>query len=256
VVEDNENRDHVTALARGLEVIAAFTSQNEQLTLADIAKLVKLSRATVRRYLLTLENLGYVEASGRYFRLSPRVLILAQAYLSSSLLPRVAQPFLERLSSSLDESCLVAILNGDEVIYVARSARKRMTSMVRDVGAHLPAYCTSVGRVLLSNLSEDELDRYLQRAELRAFTPLTIVDKGQLRQELAAVRQQGYSIIDQELEHGLLSLGVPLINSSGRSVAAMSVSTQVTRTGVDRLLDTYLPALRQTTVELRPLLVG
>ncbi len=256
VEEDKQNRDHVVALERGLQVIAAFTNQDEQLTLSDISKVVNLSRATVRRYLFTLEDLGYVEVSGRYFRLSPRVLTLAQAYLSSSLLPRVAQPFLERVSASLDESCLVAILNADEVIYVARSARKRMTSMVRDIGAHLPAYCTSVGRVLLSALSEHELDRYFQRAELRPLTPLTIVDQPRLRQELAAVRRQEYSIIDQELEHGLLSLGVPVLNASGRVIAAMSVSTQTTRTSPQKLLDSYLPVLRRATMELRSLLVG
>src|SRR5271170_5055803 len=167
------SRDQITALARGLSVIRAFSGQDEQMTLADIAKLVHLPRATVRRCLLTLEALGYVEARGRFFRLAPQALTLAQAYLSSSLLPRVALPFLERMSETLSESCSVSVLHEDQVIYVARSTRKRLASLNRDVGTRLPAYCTSMGRVLLAALSEAELDAFLKRVRPERFTRFT-----------------------------------------------------------------------------------
>src|SRR5215472_5277296 len=171
--ERARGRDQITALARGLAVIRAFAGQDEQMTLADLAKVVGLPRATVRRCLLTLEALGYVEARGRLFHLAPQVLTLAQAYLSSSLLPRVALPFLERMSEELGESCSVSVLHDDQVIYVARSTRKRLASLHRDVGTRLPAYCTSMGRVLLANLSEGELDRYLKRSKREPLTRFT-----------------------------------------------------------------------------------
>ena len=141
-----------------------------------MARIVSLPRATVRRCLLTLEKLGYVESSGRFFSLSPQVLTLAQAYLSSSPLPRVAQSFLERVSDTLGESCSLSILHKDEVIYIARSTRKRIGSLHRDVGSHLPAHCTSMGRVLLAALSDKELDAFLATAKLESHTRYTITD--------------------------------------------------------------------------------
>ncbi len=176
-----ERRDYVEALARGLAVMKAFREQADRLTLSDVARLTRLSRASVRRSLLTLQALGYVESQGRYFSLSPQVLTLAQAYLSSSPVPRVAQSFLEKVSETLGESCSLSILHHDEVIYIARSARKRIGSLHRDVGTHLPAHCTSMGRVLLAALSDAELDAFLNATELASFTRYTIVDRSQFR---------------------------------------------------------------------------
>lgn len=254
--DPTESRNYVTALARGLEVIRAFTGHNQQMTLADIARVSDLPRATVRRCLITLQTLGYVESQGRFFSLTPHVLTLAQAYLRSSVLPRVAQPFLERVSEATGESCSASILNGAEVIYVARSSRKRIASLHRDVGTHLPAYCTSMGRVLLAALSPAELDGFLGRAVLEAHTPHTLTDPAPLRAALARVALEGFCVVDQELEIDLRGLAVPLRNGSGRVVAALNISTQAGRTTREEMLSRLLPALRNAAAEMRPLLLG
>src|SRR5262245_38061668 len=214
------DRSFVTALARGLSVMKAFTRQSDRLTLSDVSRLVGLPRATVRRCLLTLERLGYVENSGRFFSLSPQVLTLAQAYLSSSPLPRVAQSFLERASDALGESCSLSILHKDEVIYIARSTRKRIGSLHRDVGSHLPAHCTSMGRVLLAALPEAELTKFFRETKLESFTKNTVIDVPSLRGILERVSRQGYCLVDQELEPDLRSLAVPVHNAAGRITAA------------------------------------
>ena len=251
-----ERSSFVTALARGLAVMRAFDAQRPQLTLAELARLVGLPRATVRRCLLTLQELGYVESHGRLFGLSPQVLTLAHAYLSSSTLPRVAQPFVERVSDALDQSCSVSILHGREVIYVARSTRRRMSSLHREVGTHLPAHCTSMGRVLLGALPAPELDALLAGAALPAFTPLTVTDPAVLRDRVAQVRRDGYSIVEEELEIGLRALAVPLCNAAGRPVAAMNVSTQASVTTRTELMRRFLPVMRSAAADMRPLLLG
>jgi IclR family pca regulon transcriptional regulator len=251
-----EDRSYISALARGLAVIRAFRNQSDRLTLSDVARIVDLSRATTRRCLLTLQTLGYVEASGRFFYLSPQVLTLAQAYLSSSPLPRVAQSFLERVSDKLGESCSLSILHKDEVIYIARSTRKRMGSLHRDVGTHLPAHCTSMGRVLLGALSEDEFHAYFAYARLEPFTRNTITDAAALRAIVEKVHRQGYCVVDQELEPELRSLAVPVLNASSRIVAAMNVSAQASKTTKKSLIDDYLPVLREAASSMRPLLIG
>ena len=250
------DRDQVAALARGLAVMRAFSEQNARLTLSDVARLVNLPRASVRRSLLTLQTLGYVESNGRYFALSPQVLTLAQAYLSSSPVPRVAQPFLEKVSERLGESCSLSILHDDEVIYIARSTRKRIGSLNRDVGAHLPAHCTSMGRVLLAALSDAELDQFLAKHQFASFTKHTITDKKELRAAVEKARRNRYSLMDQQLEIDLRSLAVPVQNAGGRTIAAMNVSTRASRTQKKQMLDEFLPLLWETADKMRPLLVG
>ncbi len=246
----------MTALARGLSVMKAFDDQHASLTLSDVARIVGLPRASARRALLTLQSLGYVESSGRLFSLSPQVLTLARAYLASSPVPRVAQGFLENVSESLGESCSLSILHDEEVIYVARSTRKRIGSLHRDVGAHLPAHCTSMGRVLLAALPDSELDDFIAAAKLQSFTPYTTIDKRELRALIQKVRRSGYSLVDQELEIELRSIAVPVQNASGRVIAAMNVSAQASRTGKKQMLDLFLPALRDAAMKMRPLLIG
>jgi IclR family pca regulon transcriptional regulator len=168
----------------------------------------------------------------------------------------VAQGFLENVSETLGESCSLSILHGEEVIYIARSTRKRIGSLHRDVGAHLPAHCTSMGRVLLSALGEPELDAFLARATLASFTPYTITDKNQLREILDKVRRSGYCLVDQELEIDLRSIAVPVHNAGGRVIAGMNVSAQASRTPKKQLLDRFLPALREAAMKMRPLLIG
>jgi IclR family pca regulon transcriptional regulator len=253
---EGKSRAYVTALARGLSVMKAFNEQHASLTLSDVARIVGLPRASARRALLTLQSLGYVESNGRMFNLSPQVLTLARAYLASSPVPRVAQGFLENLSEGLGESCSLSILHGDEVIYIARSTRKRIGSLHRDVGAHLPAHCTSMGRVLLAALPDAQLSAFIAAAKLNSFTPYTAIDKDELRDLMQKVRRNGYSLVDQELEIELRSIAVPVHNAGGRVIAAMNVSAQASRTTKKQMVDRFLPALRDAAMKMRPLLIG
>jgi IclR family pca regulon transcriptional regulator len=251
--EDDPN--FVVALARGLSVIRAFSGQQEKMTLAEVARAVGLSRATTRRFLLTLQALGFVQFSGREFWLAPKVLTLAHAYLSSSLLPRIAPPFLERISEALGESCSVSILSGNEVVYVARSRSRRMSAMARHVGSHQPAYCTSMGRVLLASLSPAELDAYFQAVTLRPYTRHTVTSETDLRAILETVRAQHYAASDQQLEPDLRAIAVPLVDASGRTVAALHATTQASRTTMRQMTSRFLPVLREAAAEMRTLLV-
>jgi IclR family pca regulon transcriptional regulator len=253
---DSKGRSHVESLARGLAVLKAFGDQHAQLTLSDMARIVSLPRASVRRSLLTLQELGYVQSDGRLFSLSPQVLTLARAYLESSPVPRLAQGFLENLSESLGQSCSLSVLHGDEVIYIARSTRRRIGSLHRDVGAHLPAHCTSMGRVLLAALPDSDLDSFLAGAELQSFTPYTVTGKSDLRAILEKVRRNGYCLLDQELEIDLRSIAVPVQSASGRTIAAMNVSAQASRSPKKQLTERFLPALREAAMKMRPLLIG
>jgi IclR family transcriptional regulator, pca regulon regulatory protein len=215
-----------------------------------------MPRASARRALLTLQSLGYINSDGRLFSLSPQILTLARAYLASSPVPRIAQGFLETLSDRLGESCSLSILHDDEAIYIARSTRKRIGSLHRDVGAHLPAHCTSMGRVLLAALPDAELEQFFARAELTRYTSYTVTTKAELRAAIEKVRRNGYSLVDQELEIDLRSIAVPVQNASGRVIAAMNVSAQASRTPKKQLMEVFLPALRDTARKMRPLLIG
>ena len=249
-------RSYVESLARGLAVMRAFREQNDRLTLSDVSRITGLSRAAVRRSLLTLEALGYAESSGRYFSLSPQVLTLAQAYLSSSPVPRVAQSFLEKVSERLGESCSLSILHHDEVIYIARSAKKRIGSLHRDVGTHLPAHCTSMGRVLLAALSDRELDAFLGHAKLESYTRNTITDADELRAAIDKVRRSNYCLVDEELEIDLRTLAIPIQNAPGRVIAAMNIGARASLTSRKQMLDDFLPVMREAAANMRPLLVG
>lgn len=252
---DGTRSDYVAALARGLDVIGAFADREENLTLTEIAKIVNLSRATVRRNLITLVALGYVEERERYFRLAPKILTLARAYLSSNMLPRVAAPFLESISEQLGEPCSISILHGTEVIYVGRSTNKRLAALMGDVGSRRPAYCTSMGRVLLANLNERELDHYFSNVTLRALTKFTLTDEAAIRQVLEKVRKQEYCLSDQETEMDLRTIAIPLRNAAGKVVATLHVATQASRTTKRTVVETFLPVLRKAAAEIRPLLI-
>jgi IclR family pca regulon transcriptional regulator len=252
----DSDRSYVTALARGLSVLKAFGEHSDRMTLSDVSRITSLPRASARRALITLQSLGYIHSDGKMFSLSPQVLTLARAYLASSPVPRIAQGFLENVSDTLGESCSLSVLHEDQAIYIARSTRKRIGSLHRDVGAHLPAHCTSMGRVLLAALPDSELNAFLARAELAPHTPYTITGKTELRTALEKVRRNGYSLVDQELEVDLRSVAVPVQNASGRVVAAMNVSAQASRTPKKQLTEVFLPALRDAAIKLRPLLIA
>jgi IclR family pca regulon transcriptional regulator len=255
LISPGNQREFVTALARGLEVVRAFSGRDERLTLSEIAESVDLARATVRRSLITLVALGYVQSDGKFYRLAPKVLTLAQAYLSSSMLPRLAQPLVEQVSSQLGESCSVSILHETEVIYVARSTNKRLAALMGDVGTRRPAYCTSMGRVLLAHLSDRECDAYFRMVKLIPLTAHTVTDKSKLRNILLKIRKDDYYLSDQQFELDLRTIAVPLRNNAGRVVAAMHVATQAARTPKRHMVATYLPVLRKAAAEIRALLV-
>jgi IclR family transcriptional regulator, pca regulon regulatory protein len=251
-------RNFITGLARGLAVLQAFADQNEYLTLSEVAKITKVSRASARRCLITLEVLGYVETRGKFFRLAPRILGLTRAYLSSNLLPRVAQPFVERASDALGTSCSVSILQGDDIIYVARSSRRRTDSLMRDVGAHLPAYCTSMGRVLLASLPDDELNAFLKRIKPQPLTPFTITDKKNLKRTILKVREDGYCLSDQEVGLDVRAIAVPVHNAAGQVVAAMHavVHEGSGSAGKQRMISALVPVLRKAAADMQALLVS
>jgi IclR family pca regulon transcriptional regulator len=244
----------VEALARGLAVIRSFDQEHERLTISEVARLAGLSRATARRSLLTLSALGYVGTNGKHFWLTPKILSLGHAYLSSTPLPRLLQPVLERVSEETGESCSASILEGGEIVYIARAATRRIISVGLGVGSRLPAYCTSMGRVLLAALEPAELEAYLERTPLRPLTPHTLTDPHLLRQELARVREKGYALVDQELELGLRSIAVPVHNARGKVLAAMNIGVQAGRVSQAELIDNLLPVLRRAARSLVPLL--
>jgi len=251
-----KRRDYVVALARGLEVMRAYSDNKEVMTLSEIAKAANLPRATARRSLITLEALGYVSGDGKYYRLAPKVLTLARAYLSSNLLPRAAYPFLESLSAELGgASCSVSILHEWEVIYVARSSNRRLNALLGDVGSRRPAYCTSMGRVLLAHLSPAELDTFFGHAKLERLTRHTVTDEAKIRKGLIKIREKDYCLSDQETELDLRTIAVPLRNGFGRVIAAVHAAGQASSTSKRELTDRYLPALRKTASEIRALLV-
>jgi IclR family pca regulon transcriptional regulator len=236
--------DYVLSLARGLQVIEAFHERPNGLTVSEAAARTGLSRASVRRLLITLESLGYAEHKDSTFRLTSRILRLGFSLLSSSSLAGLSLPVLEQLSAHIRESCSVSVLDGSEIVYVARSAPKRVMTIDLGVGSRLPAYCTSMGRVLLSALPAADLDRYLAQTELRPFTARTVGRRDELLALLAGVREEGYALVDEELELGLRSIAVPVVSQTGRVVAAMNSGVHAARVSRDELVERILPPLR------------
>jgi IclR family pca regulon transcriptional regulator len=247
----------MTSLARGLVVIQAFSQQKHHLTIAQISHKTGIPRAAVRRCLYTLAQLGYVNAEdGRNFALRPKILALGHAYLSSGRLATSAQPLLEHVTRTVHESCSMAILEGDDILYVARSSTTtRIVSIDLGVGSRLPAFCTSMGRVLLADLPLDELAAYLARVRLTPFTSRTLTSPDKLKKTLNSVRSAGYAVIDQELEIGLRSIAVPVKDLAGKVVAALNVGTQASRVPVAEMQTKFLPPLRAAAHELGMLLL-
>jgi IclR family pca regulon transcriptional regulator len=236
----------VQSLERGLAVIRAFGAEEPELTLSDVARRTGLTRAAARRFLLTLTDLGYVRTDGKQFALTPRVLDLGYAFLSSLTLPEVAEPHLERLAAELRESSSVSVLDGDEIVYVGRVPTSRIMRVSINVGTRFPAYATSMGRVLLAGLPEPELAAYLARAEIRPLTSRAIDNADALAAELDRVREQGWALVDQELEEGLRSVAAPVRDAGGRTIAAVNVSAHASRVSAQDLQDALLGPLLET----------
>jgi len=241
----------MTSLARGLLVIQSFTPQTPQMTISQLSVKTGLSRAAVRRCLYTLTKLGFagVEDGSRY-ALRPRMLTLSNTYSASNSLSTAAQPILERMSAALHESFSVATLDGDDIVYIARSNVSRVMSDDLHIGSRLPAYCTSMGRVLLAFLPPEQLEHYLARVVLTSHTPRTVSSVEKLRLALRNVRRHGYALVDQEYEIGLRSLAVPVYSPSGRVSATINLSGSAPRISVYEMQTRFLPHLRNAATEL------
>ena len=252
----DRSNDTVQSLARGLAVIRAFDAEHPELTLSEVARRAGITRAAAGRFLRTLEQLGYVRGSaapgavGRGFALTPRVLELGFSYLSALSIPEVVQPHLERLSREVDESVSAAVLDGGDIVYIARVPTRRIMSVRITIGTRFPAFATSMGRVLLAGMTDAAREAALAASALPALTDRTLTSPGALRDELARVRDQGWALVDGELEPGLRSVAVPLHDRRGEVVAAVNVSTSATRDTVEHVVEQYLPPLRRTAAAI------
>ncbi|MFH9060166.1 IclR family transcriptional regulator C-terminal domain-containing protein [Streptomyces coeruleorubidus] len=236
----------VRSFERGLAVIRAFDAEHPALTLSEVARACELTRAAARRFLLTLADLGYVHTDGRRFRLTPRVLELGYSYLAGYTLHQIAEPHLEQLVAWVRESSSLCVLDGDDIVYVARVPTRRIMSASITVGTRFPAYVTSVGRVILAHLPDEDVEARLARAELKPLTTRTVATPEALRAELRRVRRQGYAVVDQELEEGLRSVAAPVRDRDGEVVAAVNIAVHAGRNSVDSVRRDLLPHLLAT----------
>ncbi len=250
-----KERDIMGGLAKGLKVIEAFTAEHPRLSISEAADISGYDRATTRRCLLTLAELGYCGYDGKYFTVTPRVLRLGTGCLASMPLPRIVQPWLDRLSEEIGQSTSVSILDDAEIVYVARASQRRVMSIALMPGSRLPAYCTSMGRVLLAALPSERVLELLSAEPLAQRTPKTQTDVGELQRILQDVKAAGYASIDQEVEIGLRSVAVPLVGARGQTLAALNVGLAATEESMQAMVSRYLPALLRIKVELSGILV-
>jgi IclR family transcriptional regulator, pca regulon regulatory protein len=243
---EGRNADYVQSLERGLAVIRAFGAEHPELRLSDVARATGLTRAAARRFLLTLVRLGYVRQDGTSFSLRPRVLELGYAYLSALSLPEVAQPHMETLVGEVNESSSVAVLDDLDIVYVARVPTRRIMTITIAVGTRLPAYATSMGRVLLAGLEPEALSDRLERLEIERLTATTVPDRKSLSRRIDEVRAAGWAAVDQELEQGVRSAAVPIRDGSQTVVAALNVSVHATRMTMQGLRRDLVPRLLRT----------
>ncbi|MEY9108345.1 IclR family pca regulon transcriptional regulator [Bradyrhizobium yuanmingense] len=225
------------------------------MTLSDLSKSANLPRATVRRILMTLVKSGFVAGNERLFSLTPRVLLLASAYLTSNQISTVMQPLMDGVAGKAREVCSLAVLDGEEVVFIARSSPARVFSTGLDIGYRLPAFCTSVGRVLLGRLANDELTRTVDGMKLAALTQSTLVDKSAVIATIIADRTKGYSLVDQEAEEGFRSISVPIRRYDGAVIAAANIGAHVDRITTGEMIDRFLPLLKEMSLAAQPLLV-
>lgn len=246
----------VQSLSRGLAIIRAFDRERPSMTLSQVAARTAVSRAVARRFLHTLASDGYVSTDGKYFRLTPKVLDLGYAYLSSLDLSQVAQPIMQEVVAATGESCSASVLDGTDIVYVARVAAGRIMQVGLSIGSRLPAFCSSMGRVLLASLPPEKLSRFFAVVKMRPYTPRTIVTEAALRQELRRVAAQGWAMVDEELETGLRSLSVPVRGRSGQVIAALNVSCHASAATPEQTVARCLPVLRAAAAKLSPGISG
>jgi IclR family pca regulon transcriptional regulator len=247
---------YVQSFARGLEVIRSFSARAPRQTLTEVATRTGLTRAGARRILLTLQTLGYVESDGKLFALTPRILDLGFAYLSSMPMWDVAEPVMEQLVEQVKESVSAAVLEGADIVYVLRVSTRKIMRNSLGIGSRLPAYCTSMGRTLLAGLPDEEVLRLLRSAPLEARTRHTLTDPQAVLARVQQARRQGWCLVNQELEEGLLSMAAPVVDRAGRTVAAINISGQVNRTTPRQMQEAMLAPLRETARQISSRLTG
>jgi IclR family transcriptional regulator, pca regulon regulatory protein len=246
-----KGKDHyLQSFAKGLSVISAFGRDARKMTLSEVAAKAGLSRASARRILLTLQELGYVGCDGRDFYLTPRILDLGYSYISTTPLWDLAERFMQEVVNEVHESCSASVLDDTDIVYIMRVPTKKIMTISLSIGSRLPAYCTSMGRVLLGDLPEKGLDETLARSELRAYTARTVIDRDKLREIIQEDHRKGWSLVNQELEDGLISISVPLIDRNERIIAAMNVSGQANRTSPTDVTRNILPVLKQAAEKI------
>jgi IclR family pca regulon transcriptional regulator len=247
-------KDIVGAFAKGLRVLECFNADHPRLTISDVSEMTGFDRATSRRFLLTLHHLGYAGYDGKHFTPEPRILRLGMGALAALPLPQIVQPWLDQLSEKIGQSCSVAILDDTEIVYIARAAQRRVMSIGLMPGSRLPAHCSSLGRVLLAALPDAEAQAVVERSDLTPRTAHSKHDPQAILEEIARVRAQGFALIEQEIELGLCSLAVPIIDAKGRTVAALNTGMPALHATPEACETVYLPALRATRDGLRRVL--
>ncbi len=245
---------YVQSFARGLDVIRSFSTTAPQQTLSEVAAACGLTRAGARRILLTLQTLGYVAGDGKFFRLTPRILDLGFAYLSSMPIWNRAEPVMEELVQQVQESCSAAVLDATDIVYVMRVPVQKIMRISLGVGSRLPAYCTSLGRLLLADLPDEEVRARLEASELAPLTRNTLTDIDALMAKIQQARRQRWCLMNQELEEGLVSIAAPIVDRAGRTIAAINISGQANRTSAKLMQETMLPSLRQAAERISQML--
>ncbi|OWY05299.1 IclR family transcriptional regulator [Thioclava sp. NG1] len=250
----NKPTDFIASFAKGLRVIECFGAETPRLSIAEVAQATGFDRATARRCLLTLNAEGYAEYDGKFFTLTPKVLRLGMGALASLPLPQIVQPWLDQLTDRIGQSCSVSILDGTEIVYLARAAQRRVMSIGLMPGSRLPAHCTSMGRVLLAALPPEDARAAVEASDLTPRTAYSLTDPGEILARIDQVRRDGYAVIDQEVEIGLRSIAVPLYDIHGRVVAALNTGMAASADPAETLIETYLPELTRVQTGLRRVL--
>ncbi|WP_238379772.1 IclR family transcriptional regulator domain-containing protein [Celeribacter ethanolicus] len=250
----NKSSDTISSLAKGLRVLECFGAKTPKLSITDVSKATGLDRATSRRCLLTLHAEGYADYDGKFFTLTPRTLRLGMGAISALPLPQIVQPWLDQLTEQIGQSCSVSILDGTEIVYLARAAQKRVMSIGLMPGSRLPAHCTSMGRILLGALPAEEARAIVEASDLSPRTRFSVTDPDEIMKRIGEAHTQGYAIIDQEVEIGLRSIAVPLVDGHGRIIAALNTGMAATQDKAQAMVPTYLPKLLKVQSGLRRVL--
>ena len=251
----DKNPDHVGAFAKGLRILECFSTDQPRLSITQASQASGLDRATARRCLLTLHHEGYADYDGKFFSLTPRALRLGTGALSAMPLPQLVQPWLDQLTEIIGQSCSVSLLEGTEIVYIARASQRRVMSIGLLPGSRLPSHCTTMGRVLLSALSDEEARAIISQCDLTPRTAFSLTDPTDIMAKLAEVRHLGYCAVDQEIEIGLRAVAVPLLNERGETVAALNTGVSAAvHSSVQEMVDAYLPALLKVQAGLKRML--